>query len=319
MLNIRRRVAEKKRAGAPPASDYLPSRTEPQPQPRSPTTLAYDDFNDTNGECEVKRAHHQGDNSQVEKMRALATLARGIAHEFNNILAIIIGYVDLTVQSGEVSSSALKNLDIAQAAAVRGVALVKRLRAFVKCDAGEKKAVNLKSVVDQALRLAKNDLEEAGVKLEVGHGEDTPLVEANAALLLEVVANLIENARHAMARSAVKKLAIETGVRDGNPFVRIADTGCGIPDEDVSRIFEPFYTTKGALGSGETYDGKAHGIGLGLSICHSIVNAHGGEITVRSQVDKGTSFTVLLPAAATVGTGRKACFVQGHYTPRLYY
>jgi len=124
-------------------------------------------------------------------------------------------------------------------------------------------------------------------------------------LLTHVVMNLVINARHAMLKSPVKRLTVETGQEKERPLVRVRDTGCGIPKEDLSRVFEPFFTTKGSLASGGIYDGKAHGTGLGLSVCHSIVKGHEGEIKVRSQVGKGTTFTVYLPAARNRKTTRR--------------
>lgn len=255
---------------------------------------------------ERKRAEEEGKRlqeqlAQAQKMEALGTLAGGIAHEYNNIIATVVGYADLTLQAEKLSESARRNLGIVRTSATRGADLTKSLLAFSRKDLGEKKPVNLKDIVEDVLKMTAEEFTSEGIELTVKHAMRVPRVLGNAQMLESVVMNLVINARHAMLKSAVKNMAIQTGVEKGRPFIRVRDTGCGIPKEDIHRIFDPFFTTKGALAAGEVFDGKVHGTGLGLSVCHSIVEGHGGEIKVKSRVGKGATFTVYLPAASRRG------------------
>ena len=241
--------------------------------------------------------------AQAQKMQAVGTLAGGIAHEFNNINAAIIGYVDLTLQTENLSEGARRNLETVRSSAVRGADLTKRLLAFSKKDVGERRPVNLRDLVDDVLKLTEKEFSSEGIAVSVRHSMKAPAILGEPGLLAQVIMNLLINARHAMLESPVRKLTVQTGLEDGKPFIRVRDTGCGIPRENISRVFEPFFTTKGSLAGGGVYDGKVHGTGLGLSVCHSIIEGHGGNIKVTSQVGKGTTFTVCFPSASDVTTG----------------
>jgi len=256
--------------------------------------------------------------AHAQKMEAVGTLAGGIAHEFNNINAVIIGYIDFTLQTEELSTTARRNLEVVRSSVVRGGELTKNLLAFSSKDVGKRKPLNLREVVDKALRLTKKEFTSEGIEVSVRHSMKVRPVSGDGSLLSQVVMNLVVNARHAMLKSPVKKLSVETGTKSGRPFIRVKDTGCGIPKEDVPRIFEPFFTTKGSLASGGIYDGKAHGTGLGLSVCHGIIDGHGGEIKVSSQVGKGTTLTVYLAAASESERARqRAKRVPKEDNPRI--
>ncbi|MDP2898422.1 MAG: response regulator [bacterium] len=255
--------------------------------------------------AEEEKRRLQEELAQAQKMQAIGTLAGGIAHEFNNINASVIGYVDLTLQTEQLSASARRNLETVRRSAARAADLTRSLLAFSRKEVGEKKPVSLKAVVDEVLRLTEKEFTSEGIEVTVSHSTTVGPIMGDPGLLVQVVMNLLINARHAMLRSPVKTLTIQTGQEDERPFIRVRDTGCGIPKENLPRIFEPFFTTKGALVSGGVYDGKAHGTGLGLSVCHSIVKGHGGEIKVRSQVDRGTTLTVYLPPSPKRKTTRR--------------
>ncbi len=245
--------------------------------------------------AEEEKRRLQEQLARAQKMQAIGTLAGGIAHEFNNINAAIIGYVDLTLQTENLSEVARRNLETVRSSAVRGADLTKGLLAFSKKDVGEKKPVNLKDLVDEVLKLTEKEFLSEGIAVSVKHSMKVPAVMGEPGLLSQVVMNLVINARHAMAKSPVKKLTVQTGLENDRPFIRVRDTGCGIPRENMARLFEPFFTTKGSLVSGGVFDGKAHGTGLGLSVCHSIIEGHGGDIQVKSQPGRGTTFTIYFP------------------------
>jgi signal transduction histidine kinase len=236
--------------------------------------------------------------AHAQKMQALGTLVGGLAHEFNNITSAIIGFVELTLQNEKLSAWGRGNLETVLSSASRGADLTRSLLAFSGRDLGVRKAVKLRDVVEEVLRVLEKQLRSEGIELTVKHSPRLPRVMADRGLLSQVVMNLVINAKHAMLKSEMKKLTIQTGLEKKRPSIRIKDAGCGIPREDISRVFEPFFTTKGSLAMGGAYDGKIHGTGLGLSVCHSIVERHGGEITVKSRVGRGTTFTVYIPATS---------------------
>jgi two-component system cell cycle sensor histidine kinase/response regulator CckA len=274
------------------AQDYL---IKGQVDPHLLTRAARYAIERRNAEQERRRLQERLIHAQ--KMEAVGTLAGGIAHEFNNINGEIIAFVDLTLEMECLSNEARRNLETVRSSAAAGAHLTKSLLTFSREDIGEKNLVRLKDVVDGVLAVVEKQFAREQTCVEVDHADDVPQVMANAQMLESVVMNLVINARHAMLSSPVRNLAIQTGIEKARPFLRVRDTGCGIPEENISKIFEPFYTTKGALAGGEIYDGKAHGTGLGLSVCHTIVKGHGGEIAINSRVSEGTTVTVYLPSA----------------------
>ena len=116
-------------------------------------------------------------------------------------------------------------------------------------------------------------------------------------LLVQVVTNLLTNARHALLGQPSRQITVETGTQDERAIIRITDTGCGIEPEDLPRIFTPFYSTKGVYAKAESPLADVPGLGLGLALSNTIVEAHGGELHVESEPGQGSSFTVLLPLA----------------------
>jgi PAS domain S-box-containing protein len=256
-------------------------------------------------QAEEEKGRLQEQLAHAQKIEALGTLAGGIAHEFNNINAAIIGYIDLLFQTEQLPETVRRKLEIVRGSAARGADLTKSLLTFSTRDIVEKIPVDLRSVVDEVLRVTQNEFTSEGIELTVRHTTRVPQVMGDAGMLASVVMNLAVNARHAMLRSKVKRLTIQTGVDEGRPFIVVEDTGCGIPKKYLSRLFDPFFTTKGSLVGGGIYDGKAQGTGLGLSVCHSIIERHSGEIRVKSQVGKGATFTIYFPAPSKRRTTRR--------------
>jgi len=243
-------------------------------------------------EAEKRRLQEQL--AHAQKMHAVGTLAGGIAHEFNNINGEIIAFVDLTLELDDLHPIARRYLESVRSSAVAGSNLTQSLLAFSRKGVGQKRPVNLDSVVENVLRVVEKQLADEGVEFVVRPPEEPVIVLGDAPMLESALMNLVINARHAMLRSEVKRMTVETGLDGEKPFIRLTDTGCGIPPEYLDRVFEPFFTTKGALATGEVFDGKVHGTGLGLSVCHTIAAAHGGEVIAQSELAKGSTFTIYL-------------------------
>jgi two-component system NtrC family sensor kinase len=160
--------------------------------------------------------------------------------------------------------------------------LAGQLRDFSRPASGEWKPLDLNQAVDNVLRLVRKELMHYNIEAEQSLGSYLPEVKGDIRQLEQVFLNLVLNARDAMPGGG--RLTIETRADTDAVYAIFADTGVGIKDENLNRIFEPYFTTK-----------EDRGTGLGLAICHRVVTQHGGRITVSSQLGVGTTFTVQLP------------------------
>jgi PAS domain S-box-containing protein len=241
---------------------------------------------------------------QSQKMEAIGQLAGGVAHDFNNILTVIHGHASLLGMANLDDTAARSAQQITQAAE-RAAGLTRQLLAFSRRQLIQPRHLDMNKIVgnltDMLGRLLGED-----VALQLNYCNAPATVEADAGMMEQVLLNLAVNARDAMPRGG--QLGIRITVVELNeahiqrhPEARVgtfvciskSDTGCGIPQENISRIFEPFFTTKDI--------GK--GTGLGLATVYGIVKQHQGWIEVESQIGKGTTFRVYIPY---VGTGQAA-------------
>ena len=221
------------------------------------------------------------------KLASLGTLASGIAHEINNPLAYVAA--SLAVVQRRVDGEQVRQaLDAAQDGCRRIAEIVRGLRVFSHAEDDAMTVVDLRSVTDAALAMAAHEIgQRARVVREF---RDAPPVLASESRLLQVVLNLVVNAAQSIEAGAPGAHEIRVRIQatpDGRARLEVTDTGHGIPADHLPRVFDPFFTTKR----------PGVGTGLGLSICHGIVRDLGGEITVTSEVGRGTTFTVMLPPA----------------------
>lgn len=235
---------------------------------------------------------------QTEKLRSLGELAGGVAHDFNNVLAAILGRVQLlrTAMRAPDAGSRLhnsqidlaKNLDIIEKAALDGTETIRRIQEFSRARTEGKHStpVDLNSIVDDALEFTKvrwkNMFESQGKQIHVmtmlGNLEK---VSGSASELREVMINLINNAADAMPDGGT--IRISTFMHRGLVMLKVEDTGTGIPKEIIGKIFDPFFTTKDISSSG-----------LGLSVSYGIITRHKGTIKVESLAGGGACFTISL-------------------------
>ncbi|WP_172622756.1 sensor histidine kinase [Aquicella siphonis] len=232
---------------------------------------------------------------QGQKLQAMGTLAGGIAHDFNNILYAIIGYTEMAREDVQKDSLVYKNLGKVIDAAHRGQDLVARILAFSRRQHHHFDPINLRSTVEAALSLLKPTIP-ASVIIHFQPAD--MVILGNQTQIHQVLVNIINNAVDAMEGEGTINIHMSR-IQSGHPFLRqfpdtrpqnyckieISDTGHGMDQPTMERIFEPFFTTK-EVGKGS---------GLGLSIVHSIIKEHQGEITVTSQLGHGTTFMILLP------------------------
>ena len=232
---------------------------------------------------------------QQERLAALGTMAGGIAHDFNNALSVIMGFGELLLRDAEhglTRENATPPITAIITAAEDAARIVHRLREFYRPDeSGEQRTpVDFNKLIDQAISLThprwKTDATAGGrpIAITVEHGE-IPCVEGDAAELREALTNLIFNAVDALPEGGA--ITFRTRAEDGEVVVEIGDTGTGMSEEVRQRCFEPFFSTKGARGTG-----------LGLAMVFGIVHRHAGTVSIESEPGRGTTFTLRLPAAS---------------------
>jgi PAS domain S-box-containing protein len=220
---------------------------------------------------------------QSEKMAATGRLAASIAHEINNPLQALSGCIDLA-QATTDPDKVKRYLALASSELERLAAIVRRMIDFYRPSRGERTQVNVRALMEDVLLLSAKRLQHAHVDVTTQWQEDLPIIVGVADQLKQVFLNFILNAVEAMPQGGRLEIRGQT-LEDGGSWVivSIADSGAGVPPEDIDKIFEPFFTT------------KSTGTGLGLAVCHSIITQHGGRVIVDSAPGHGTTFTIWLP------------------------
>jgi len=235
--------------------------------------------------------------AQTERLAALGTLAAGLAHEINNPLTYVLLQLAQAIRLLPTLASEDSRARVAQvetlvrgslegAERIRGI--MAGIRAFSRSDDISVKLVDVRVPIDAALKLVMNEIRHRARLVKTY--TDPPLVLANEGQLGQVFLNLITNAVQAIAEGNAQAHEIRvsaTSDEAGDLVIELSDTGEGIPAHLLGRIFEPYFSTKPV----------GHGTGLGLSISHSILSSFGGKITVASEVGRGATFRIVLPAA----------------------
>jgi PAS domain S-box-containing protein len=251
-------------------------------------------------QAEAERIRVEAQLRQAQKMEAIGTLAGGIAHDFNNILGIIMGNADMALFDTPREAPTAKYMQQVTKAAFRAKDLVQQILTFSRLSEHEKKPLNISPVIKEALKLLRSSLPstiEIRQSIGVPFAEDTVL--ADPTQIHQVLMNLCTNSAHAMRERGgvleVKYSFVDFSSGDpGTPSdldpgryveLTVSDTGHGMSQEVMERIFEPYFTTKS----------QREGTGLGLAVVHGIVKNHGGTITVTSSPGEGTTFRAFFP------------------------
>jgi PAS domain S-box-containing protein len=222
-----------------------------------------------------------------ERLAALGQMASGIAHEINNPLATISACAEGLIkrmEKGRVNVSLFENyLNIIKEEVGRGKDITANMLSFVRKTAGGKKDINITEALDKTLALIGFQGRLREVEILKNYQEEMPMIQGNEGELRQVFISILYNALDAMENKG--RLTLEANRNGDKAFVKISDTGPGIPSGLINRIFEPFFTTKSERG----------GTGLGLSIANKIVQENNGRIEVASEEGKGTAFIITLP------------------------
>jgi two-component system, cell cycle sensor histidine kinase and response regulator CckA len=228
---------------------------------------------------------------KLDKLESLSILAGGIAHDFNNILTAILGNISLAMLEQQLSPNSLERLAAAEKGCQQAHALSMRLLTFAKGGAPIKRTCSITELLHESVKLA---LCGSNSQCDFLLPDDLWLVEVDLGQINQVLGNLLINADQAMPAGGLIKIQAENVIlgekidqslpKGRYVKISISDQGIGIPQENLSKIFDPYFTT------------KQKGSGLGLATVYSIIKSHGGEITVASELGVGTRFQIYLPA-----------------------
>jgi two-component system cell cycle sensor histidine kinase/response regulator CckA len=220
---------------------------------------------------------------KTQKLESVGTLAGGIAHDFNNLLQAVFGYISMAKLTLNQREKALAMLEQAEKALHRSVSLTSQLLTFSKGGKPMKKALALPPIIENAVKFALSG-SRSGHTMTIA--PDLRPVEADEGQIGQVFQNIVLNADQAMPLGGMITIeARNSAGREGFVEISVRDTGVGIPAEYLTKIFDPYFTT------------KEKGSGLGLATSYSIIKNHGGEVAVTSEQGRGSTFTVLLPAS----------------------
>ncbi len=247
---------------------------------------------------EDERLRLQKQLEHAHKMEALGTLASGVAHDFNNILAAIHGLATLAAKELPKESNAAQCLEKLLGTTIRARELIRQILSFSRPDEGKTTAIRFDQCIREGVDFLRHTLPPS-IQLQMDIPELPYLVEADPTKIHQIVFNLASNAEHAMRPQGgnltfqLRAIQLDARMADRyfklrpGPYLRftVMDTGHGMSPETIQRIFDPFFTTKPA----------GEGTGLGLSVVHGIVDQMRGQITVYSELGKGTAFNLLVP------------------------
>ncbi|MFO8112138.1 MAG: PAS domain S-box protein [Desulfosalsimonadaceae bacterium] len=242
-------------------------------------------FVDLTERIEMERTLNQTQQQllQSEKLAAMGRLTSQLAHELNNPIYGIMNTLELLKTEIKPDNRRRKLLDMSLSETVRLADMLRKMLSFSKPDQEEKNFADINTIIEEMIILHEKMLQENSIRVAYELAEDLPHVYISKNQMRQVILNMISNARDAMPEGGT--LRFRTSRKNNQVAIEIMDTGMGIPEEHVNRIFDSFFTTKDSV----------KGVGLGLSVCYGFIRDHGGDIKVKSKPEEGTTFTITLP------------------------
>jgi len=240
----------------------------------------------------TERVELEAQLTQADKLSSIGLLAAGVAHEVNTPLAVISSYTQMLTKQLQTDPQKASLLDKITKQTFRASEIVNGLLNFSRTSGSEFTEISLNKVVSDTLALLEHQFKVAHIKVQTDLLERLPEIQGNAGRLQQVFLNLFLNAKDAMAGGGVLNVSTMNGE---SVSVRVSDTGSGIAQEHIQRIYDPFFTTKTAPAEGQN-----RGTGLGLSVSYGIIQEHAGNIRVESRPGEGTTFTLDFPLTRKV-------------------
>lgn len=228
-----------------------------------------------------------------EKLASLGQLVAGIAHEINNPLAGILMFANLFSADKTLTVSQRNDAQTIVHETKRCADIVRRLLDFSRTSIPDKRLISLAAIMESTLALVEHHAVVNNIEVNRHYSANLPEIEVDPTQMEQVFINLLVNACQAMPSGGRLTISIRTDYVNNQVVTSLADTGCGIAEENLEKIFDPFFTTKN-----QELNGVA-GTGLGLSVSYGIIQNHGGHISVRSEVGRGTVFKIELPIQMT--------------------
>ena len=244
--------------------------------------------------------------AKIQKLESVGVLAGGIAHDFNNILAAILGNVELAAMYTDPDAKSYPLLEASKKAALRAKGLTRQLLTFARGGDPVRQSASIKKIVTDSANFV---LHGSSVVCDYHFPEDLWNVDVDTGQISQVIQNIIINGCHAMPDGGVievfcknvEKPGKEVSALSAGKYIKItiSDSGSGIPAKFLDKIFDPYFST------------KQEGSGLGLAICYSIISKHDGMITATSDLNRGTDFTIYLPACVQTAAQDQSTVEQG--------
>ncbi|OMH38003.1 PAS domain S-box protein [Motiliproteus sp. MSK22-1] len=240
--------------------------------------------------AEEESMQHQLEMAHISRLLSVGEMASGLAHEINQPLAAILNYSRGSLRRIEDGSMARvedikKALELIARQAVRAADIIKRLRSFVKKTEYQRMEFQINDVCEEISQFLEQEAQNAGIRFIFRFDDNNPRIHADKVQIEQVILNLLRNAIESYKHSdqPVKTITIQTRQKDGQMRILIQDQGSGISSQQLENLFEPFFTT------------KENGLGMGLSISRTIIEAHGGRLWAESDGRSTTTFTIRLP------------------------
>jgi PAS domain S-box-containing protein len=232
---------------------------------------------------------------EAERLAAVGRIAAGVAHQFNNLNTPVLGCSELMLAREDLDPDARRWMELIRTASVRVREITENLLTFAQPRRSPtERHTDLNRVVEEAIEPLQDELDRNRIELEWAL-QPLPPMMLDPDEIRQVVHNLLINALHALLDCPRRRILVQTDRSGRFACLRVTDSGCGIPTDELRNVFTPFFSRKGEFAHAGSIQSKNRGVGLGLSVCQTIARQHGGEIEVHSQPGEGSAFTVWLP------------------------
>ena len=236
------------------------------------------------------------DTMRSERLAAVGLLVAGVAHHFNNLNLPVLMYASSILKKIDLDPNTRKKLEKIEKAAQQAKDLTEKLMSIASNKRNKKELADLNNLITDAIEINSVSFDNRKISVETNL-QSIPNVLIDINDIRHIIMNLLGNACHALIASNEKKIIVRTGMENNHVYARITDTGCGIAANKLQKIFSPFYTEKGEFAESDSPFSEVKGMGIGLYASKNITTDHGGDITVESRVDNGSTFTLWLPVA----------------------